>query len=177
MKNINMPAEIMSYVCSNKAGKFVFVDDFSGWNEEATALPGVEFLSAMEGNGLKSLATGETWIPQCCSVRVGNHLTVGLRDGSKYNSVKLSELPLFRDFPVVILTNNEALRAFAPVCNSKLELALWLAAIEEETEKRNAAAGGFDWPWSQTASDMSSLAIFLYRSNPNKKTSVIDNLD
>ena len=183
MKNVTMPAEIMPFVNSGVSGKFVFIDDFDGWGPQATSLPGVEFIASMEGNGLQNIATGERWVPQCCTLRVGNHLTVQLRDydwdtrKTEFKELKLSELPLFRDFKVVILTNNEALRAFAPVCNSKLELALFLAALEEETEKRDKVAGGHDWQWCQTASDMASLAIFLYRSNPNKEKSLLDDLD
>ncbi len=183
MKNVTLPAVLMPFVSSNQSGKFVFIDDFDGWGEKATNLPGVEFVSALEGNGLQSIATGERWVPQCCSVRVGNHLIVQARDydwdtrKGDFKEIKLSELPLFKDFKVVILTNNESLQAFAPVCSSKMELALFLAAVEEETEKRNRDAGGYDYSWSRTASDMASLAIFLYRSNPNKEKSLLDGID
>lgn len=184
MKQIELPQELMNYVNSGIGGTFVFVNDFSGWGDEAKDVPGVTFFPSMEGNGLKCEATGEIWEPQCSTLRRGNHLTVKLRDydsendKSTFKEVKLNELPLFKDFPVVIMTNAEALRAFAPVCSSKLELALFLAAVEAETEKRNAAhEGGYDYSWSRTADNMVSLAKFLYRSNPEKKKSIIDDID
>lgn len=170
----------MNFMTSPVCGTFVFVNDFDGWDEQAKTIPGVSFVSAMEGNGLKNNATGQTWIPQCNSLRRGNHLKVQFRDheNNVCKDVVLSELPLFKDFDVVIGTSCEALRYFAPVCSSKLELALFFAAIEAETEKRNACApSGYDYQWSNTADEMVSLAKFLYQSNPNKKKSLLDDLD
>ena len=171
-------------MASEVSGTFVFVDDFSGWTPEAKKISGVTFVSAMEGNGLKCEATGERWVPQCCTLRRGNHLTVQFRDydhadcRSVARDVVLAELPIFKDFPVVIMTNNESLQAFAPVCSSKLELALFLAAVEAETEKRNAAhKAKFDYYWSRVAEQMVSLAKFLYKSNPNKQKSILDDVD
>ena len=161
-------------------GTFVFINDFDGWGDEAKNISGVSFVSAMEGNGLKCDATGEQWIPQYCSVRRGNHLKAQLRNATtnEVQEVNLGELPLFAEFPVVIITNNEALQGFAPVCSSKLELALFIAAVKEESEKRNAAhKDEYDYAWSRTAEDMISLAKFLYKSNPEKRWSPLDDLD
>lgn len=180
MRKIELPKELMEYMTSSVSGTFVFINDFDGWNEQAKQIPGISFISGMEGNGLKDNASGKTWLPQCISLRRGNHLEAQLRnrqDGTCKN-IKLGEQPLFKDFDVVIGTNNESLQFFAPVCESKLELALFLAAIEEETKKRDARhSNGFDYQWSCTADNMVSLALFLYRSNPNKVKSLIDEID
>lgn len=180
MRKIELPEELMQYMTSSVCGTFVFVNDFDGWDEQAKTIPGVSFISAMEGNGLKNDATGQTWIPQCVSLRRGNHLKVQFRDHEKNSckEVSLGELPLFKDFDVVIGTSGEALRFFAPVCADKIELALFFAAVEAETEKRNALSpDGYDYQWSCTADEMISLAKFLYRSNPDKTRSLLDNID
>lgn len=177
MRKVQLPQEILSYINSGVCGTFVFINDFDGWGDEAKNIPGVSFVSAMEGNGLKCEATGETWIPQYCSVRRGNHLRAQLRDAN-VKDINLCELQLFNNFPVVIITNNEALQGFAPVCSDKLELALFIAAVKEESEKRNdASESGYDYSWSRTAEEMISLAKFLYKSNPEKKWSPLDDLN
>ena len=180
MRKIELPEELMNFMTSPVCGTFVFVNDFDGWDEQAKAIPGVTFVSAMEGNGLKNNATGQTWIPQCISLRRGNHLKVQLRDHKNNicKNIQLGELPLFKDFDVVIGTSGEALQYFAPVCADKMELALFFAAVEAETEKRNALTeNGYDYPWSRTAEEMISLAKFLYQSNPDKKKSLLDEID
>lgn len=180
MRKIELPEELMQYMTSSVCGTFVFVNDFDGWDEQAKAIPGVSFISAMEGNGLKNDATGQTWIPQCVSLRRGNHLKVQFRDATNKTckNVMLGELPLFKDFDVVIGTSGESLCYFAPVCADKIELALFFAAVEAETEKRNALSpDGYDYQWSCTADEMISLAKFLYRSNPDKKKSLLDEID
>lgn len=170
----------MQYMISGKAGKFVFVNDFSGWDDQATTIPGVTFLSAIEGNGLKNDATGQTWMPQSTTLRRGNHLKVQFRDHQENlcKNVILGELPLFKDFDVVIGTSGEALCFFAPICSNKIELALFFAAVDAETRKRNAlSSSGCDYQWSRTAEEMISLAKFLYQSNPHKTRSLLDDID
>lgn len=179
MRKIKLSQELLSCMTSPVCGTFVFISDFDGWGEKAENIPGVTFISAMEGNGLQNKA-GEQWIAQYCSIRRGNHLKAQLRNATtnEVKEVNLGELPLFKDFPVVIITNNESLCAFAPVCSSKLELALFIAAVEEESKKRNAAhKDEYDYAWSRTADEMISLAKFLYKSNPEKKWSPLDDLD
>jgi len=166
MKNLNLPSELMTYM--TERGKFVFVDDFSGWGEKAQ-LENFRFGSAIEGNKLIA-ANGKQFGFQCVSMRRGNHLTVQLRDHQKQTcqKLRLADLPIFKDFDVVIWTGAESLRGFAPVCGNKLELAVFLQNLEDYGDPED---------YSITKNDMASLAKFLYKNNPNKTKSILDDLD
>ena len=96
MKNLALPSELMAFI--NESGKFVFIDDFSGWGEEAQ-LKNFRFGPAMEGNKLIA-DTGKEFGFQYVSMRRGNHLTVQLRD---HREKKLSTAQIGRpaDFPRV----------------------------------------------------------------------------
>ena len=168
MKNLNLPSELMAYMTEN--GKFVFVDDFSGWEEEAQ-IAHFELAPAMEGNTLVA-ENGDHFILQYVSMRRGNHLTVQLRDHETGNckNIKLADLPLFQDFDVVIWTGGETLRGFAPLCSNKLELGLFLQNLADYGNQK-------DYALDRIKSDMAALAIFLYRNTPEKTKSVIDELD
>ena len=177
MKKIDMPTRLLDYM--GLAGKFVFVNDFTGWRTDEINIPGFTYVPSMEGNAIRSDKTGEVWGAQYCSHRRGNHLTVQLRDsetGTVENLV-LAEQPLFKDFPVVIITSGESLWGFAPVCSNKMELALFIEAVREETAKRDQALDGFDYRFDGRAEDMISLAKFLYRNNPDKTKCVLDEID
>lgn len=65
MKNLALPSELMAFI--NESGKFVFIDDFSGWGEEAQ-LKNFRFGPAMEGNKLIA-DTGEEFGFQYVSMR------------------------------------------------------------------------------------------------------------
>ena len=92
MKNLALPSELMAFI--NESGKFVFIDDFSGWGEEAQ-LKNFRFGPAMEGNKLIA-DTGEEFGFQYVSMRRGNHLTVQLRDHREKScqQLKLADLPI-----------------------------------------------------------------------------------
>lgn len=176
MKKIEMPKRLLEYM--GLAGKFVFVNDFSGWRTDEINIPGFTYVPSMEGNAIRSDKTGETWGAQYCSHRRGNHLTVQLRDsetGTVENLV-LAEQPLFKDFPVVIITSGESLWGFSPICSNKMELALFIETIREEADKRDQTLG-FDYRFDGRARDMVSLAKFLYRNNPSKTSCVLDEID
>ncbi len=168
MKNLTLPSELMAYM--TESGKFVFIDDFSGWGEE-TQVAHFEFAPVIEGNSLIA-ENGDRFNLQYVSMRRGNHLTVQLRDNNEdtCQELKLADLPLFQDFNVIIWTSNEALRGFAPLCNSKLELALFLQNLADYGDPK-------DYALDRIKSDMAALAIFLYRNNPEKTTSILDELE
>lgn len=168
MKDLNLPSKLMAYMTESK--KFVFVDDFNGWGNEAE-LKNFRNASAMEGN--KLIATnGEEFALQYVSMRRGNHLTVSLRDHEvkDYQNLELANLPIFRDFDVVIWTSNEILQGFAPVCTNKLELALFLQYLEDYGDPAN-------YYLSRMKNDMANLAKFLYKNNPEKSKSILDELE
>ena len=145
MKKIELPKDLLDYMGMN--GKFVFVNDFSGWITDEINILGFTYVPSMEGNAIRADKTGEIWGAQYCSHRRGNHLTVQLRDsetGMEENLV-LAEQPLFKDFPVVIITSEESLWGFAPICSNKMELALFIESIREEAAKRDKALDGFDY--------------------------------
>lgn len=168
MKNLALPSELMAFI--NESGKFIFIDDFSGWGEEAQ-LKNFRFGPAMEGNKLIA-DTGEEFGFQYVSMRRGNHLTVQLRDHQEKScqQLKLADLPIFREFDVVIWTSGESLQGFAPVCGNKFELAVFLQNLEDYDAPD-------DYRWSRTKAEMASLAKFLYKNNPNKTKSILDDLD
>lgn len=159
MKNLALPSELMAFI--NESGKFVFIDDFSGWGEEAQ-LKNFRFGPAMEGNKLIA-DTGEEFGFQYVSMRRGNHLTVQLRDHREKScqQLKLADLPIFREFDVVIWTSGESLQGFAPVCGNKFELAVFLQNLEDYDAPD-------DYRWSRTKAEMASLAKFLYKEQPQQ---------
>ena len=177
MKKIELPKELMSFIAADN--KFVFVNDFQGWEKENIVFDGFSYVSTYEGMALKAEASGVIWEAQYCSIRKGNHLIVQKRDynNDTFVEVPLTDQPLFKDFPVVIITNNEHLKGFAPVCSNKLELALFIEAVNEETAYRKAKQEEYMYEWSHIAADMISLAKFLYINNPNKTQCVLDELD
>ena len=139
MKNLALPSELMAFI--NESGKFVFIDDFSGWGEEAQ-LKNFRFGPAMEGNKLIA-DTGEEFGFQYVSMRRGNHLTVQLRDHREKScqQLKLADLPIFREFDVVIWTSGESLQGFAPVCGNKFELAVFLQNLEDYDRSEERRVG------------------------------------
>lgn len=167
MKQIELPSELMAYMCEN--GKFVFVNDFEGWGPEAD-LKHFKRIGLMEGNGLQA-ENGEKFAFQCVSFRRGNALIVQLRDHIKNTSKQLSlaDLPLFKDFDVVIWTSGESLQGFAPVFDNKLDLALFIGKLQELGEAE-------DYGLQRKLDEMIRLAMFLYKNNPEKTSSILDEI-
>ena len=149
--------------------KFVFVNDFSGWGPEAD-LKHFKRISEMEGNGLQA-ENGEEFAFQCVSFRRGNALTVQLRDQEKKTCERLplADLPLFKDFDVVIWTSGEALQGFAPVFSDKLDLAIFIRKLQELGEDG-------DYGLQRKLGEMIRLAMFLYQNNPEKTSSILDEI-
>ena len=167
MKQVELPSELMAYMC--ESGKFVFVNDFEGWDPEAD-IKHFKRIGLMEGNGLVA-ENGEQFAFQYVSFRRGNGLTVQLRDREKRTSehLSLADLPLFKDFDVVIWASGESLQGFAPICDNKLDLALFIRKVQEWGE-----AG--DYGLQRKLEDMINLAIFLYKNNPEKTSSILDEI-
>ena len=167
MKQIELPSELMAYM--TEKNKFVFVNDFDGWGPEAD-LKYFKRIGLMEGNGLVA-ENGEQFAFQCVSFRRGNGLTVQLRDHEKdtCEQLPLADLPLFRDFDVVIWTSGESLQGFAPVFSDKLDLALFIRKLQEWGE-----AG--DYGVQRKLGEMIRLAMFLYKNNPEKIPSILDEI-
>lgn len=159
--------EVLSYMLSN--GKYTFVDMFNG------DYSGLDTFGIMEGNGLKGL-TGETIEFQYSSLSRGTERELQLRsyDAAKNETIvdeRLTIGDLFPGHEVIIITGGDSLYGFAPVFNDKLDLALWLrdlkrwhAALTDE-ECRS---------FSNTLENMIRLAKFLYRNNPGKVASELD---
>lgn len=167
MKQVELPSELMAYM--TERNKFVFVNDFEGWDPEAD-LKHFKRFGSMEGNGLQA-ENGEQFAFQCVSFRRGNALTVQLRDLEKDTSKQLSlaDLPLFKDFDVVIWTSGESLQGFAPICDNKLDLAIFIRKVQELGEAE-------DYGLQRKLEDMINLAIFLYKNNPEKVSSILDEI-
>ena len=167
MKQVELPSELMAYMCERN--KFVFVNDFEGWDPEAD-LKHFKRFGSMEGNGLQA-ENGEQFAFQCVSFRRGNALIVQLRNHEQNTSERLplADLPLFKDFDVVIWTSGEALQGFAPICDNKLDLAIFIRKLQEYGNAE-------DYGLQRKLEDMINLAIFLYKNNPEKTSSILDEI-
>ncbi len=153
--------ELFEYMTSSNES--IFVNDFAGWTEEAK-IPGYDSFAAMEGNGIKSQTTGESYVPQYESVRCGNHLDVQFRhNGEVIKRVRLAEL--FQNVKVVIVTGGESLRKLAPMFNRRSELIDWLMQVHCYCEQRQTSGNPVPWFWE---SDMIALATFFYKNAPDK---------
>ena len=173
MKKIELPGELMNYVC--KEDHHVFIDDFTGWNEKKINPQGFKVGKGgdCESNGLIA-ENGAAYLPQGGSIRKGNHLKASLRRIDRIEhldipgkEILLGELPLFKDYEVVVLTSNEALQCFAPVLSKKRELVQFLVLIEDYFEELKEQGEYFNW---RQPDEFKELALFLYRNNPNKET-------
>ena len=166
MKTIELPSRLMAHMC-DYCGKFVFVNDFDGWGPESD-LKHFKRIALMEGNGLQA-ENGKEFAFQYVTFRRGNALTVQLWDPEKKTSesLALADLPLFKDFDVVIWTTGEALQGFAPVFADKLDLALFLRLLQNYGDSQN-------YELQRTMDDMARLSIFLYKNNPEKVSSILD---
>ncbi len=161
---------VLSYMLGNE--KYTFVDmlgcgDFSG----------LSTFAIMEGNGIKGY-TGETIQFQCSTLSRGTNRELQLRSYDKSaNKTTVDERltigDLFPGHEVIILTGGDSLRGFAPVFDDKLDLALWLRDLKEWFASLSEDNRG---TFSHTLGDMANLAKFLYRNNPNKAASVLDEL-
>lgn len=174
MTKLNLPTELLQYMENDK---YVFINDFTGWADEDIKLDGFTYISAMEGNGLRA-KNGDAFVPQYSTIRRANHIEAQLRSidrvNNKVNADKQVVLgDYFENLPLVIITSGESLQAFAPMFSDKLELAIFIRDLHlwQATYHRE------DYAWSRKIEDMISLAKFLYRNNPNKVKSIVDELD
>lgn len=161
--------KVLSYMLSN--GKYTFVDMLSG------DFSGLDTFGIMEGNGLKGLS-GETIEFQCCTISRGTKRELQLRsyDDAKNKAIVDERLiigDLFPGHEVIIITGGDSLYGFAPVFNDKLDLALWLRELKQWhatlTEENQ-------WGFVTVMEYMIRLAKFLYRNNPDKVASELDDL-
>ncbi len=145
------------------SGQNIFVNDVSGWGDEAK-VPGYEFISAMEGNGLRRHTTNAEYIPQYGSVRRGNHLEVQLRqNGEVVKRFVLGDL--FPNNHLVIVTSGDSLRRFAPIFNTRSEVIDWCVLVHDYCTARQQAGNPTLWYWK---GDMVEMAKFFYRNNSNR---------
>ncbi len=166
----NNVKNVLSYMLGNK--KYTFVDmlcsaDFSG----------LSTFAIMEGNGIKG-CTGEIIQFQCSTLSRGTNRELQLRSYDKStNKTTVDEHltigDLFPGHEVVILTSGDSIRGFAPVFDDKLDLALWLRDLKKWFASLSEDNRG---AFYQSLEDMVDLAKFLYRNNPNKVASVLDDL-
>lgn len=160
--------KLFGYMTEDK--KYIFANDFIGWGEKDTKLDGFEYFQTMEGNGLRAIATRETFTPQYSSIRRANDLELQFRSYMTGETEVDERLCLkdVTDKDVVIITSCERIRAFAPVYSSKLDLAIFLATIEEYCGENLHRLSALE--------DCISLGLFLYKNNPHKVKSLIDDL-
>lgn len=171
MKKIELPEELLSFMF--KWYHRVFVDDFDGWDEADVEVLGFTRKGVMEGHKIIADNGGGEYCPQDCYLRKGNHLTVTLRKkgDNRWDAVKdvvLKDLPLFKDFPVVIQTNGESLYAIAPVFSKKQDVIIFLALVENMFAKliETEFCGGSHMIHNLNA--IRRLTLFLYKNNPEK---------
>lgn len=149
-----------------RSGKFVFVNDFSGWGE-AAKIPGFSSFDSSEGNGIRSEATGAEFDPQYESVRRGDHLEVQYRDnGNLVERVTLGDL-FPKGIPVVIVTGGESLRRICPMFQRRSEMMDWMHLVCQYVEARASSSDPVPYYWE---SNMLELARYLYENQPDKIT-------
>ena len=150
--------KLMDYML---AGNFVFVNDFSGWGDEAN-VPGFSWGEGGQEENCLTAPNGESLMFQSTSLRRGNHLKVSLRsNGEEVEKICLGDI--FPDEDVVIATSGESLSFFAPMCKNKLELAEFLTTIGKFCKiNRDKVHFGFE-------SNAYKLALWLYKNNPNRE--------
>ncbi len=140
-------------------GNFVFVNDFSGWGDEALPEGFTWGKGGPEENCLLA-PDGRRLMLQSTSLRRGNHLNVSLRrNGEEVGKVKLGDF--FPEQDVVIATSGESLQFFAPVCRTKRELIRFLGRIGDFCEKHEMRNSRF-------LDEAEDLALWLYHHNPNR---------
>lgn len=153
------------------SGKYTFIDMLSG------DYSGLDCFGTMEGNGLRGIS-GETIEFQYSSLSCGTKRELQLRsyDAAKKETIvdeRLTIGDLFPGHEVIIITGGDSLYGFAPVFNDKLDLALWL----RDLKRWHAALADEDCRiFDNTIEDMIRLAKFLYRNNPDKIASELDDL-
>lgn len=154
--------EFFSYMTEDN--KYVFVDDFQKWED----IDGFEYFPTREGNGLRAIITGDTFTPQYAFIRKANNLLLQFRSNMNGKVVEDQRLCLNVAEDVVIITCCEKIVAFAPVFSSKLEVAVFIDSVERYC--------GDNFARRYALRDCISLVKFLYRNNPRKVVSVIDDL-
>lgn len=173
MKKIELPNELMEFIC--RKDKHIFINSCEGWEDEKSKLTGFQLGKGVDKESNTLFAeNGKSFQPQGGTIHKGNHLLASYRvwdrEKNKIRQIKeesLSSLPLFKDYEVVILTNNEILQCFAPVCSKKRELVQFMTLIEEYVEEMKEQGEEILW---DLAGEFQELALFLYNNNPAKET-------
>ena len=138
-------------------GSFIFVNDFSGWGDEALPTGFCWGKGGQEENWLLD-PDGASLMLQSTTLWRGNHLEVSLRrNGKEIERVKLGDF--FPEQDVVIATSGESLLFFAPVCRTKRELIRFLGRIGDFCEKHEMR---------NYLDEAEDLAMWLYHHNPNR---------
>lgn len=149
--------------------KYVFINNDFGWEADKIDIEGFEYVPSREGNALKAISSEELFDPQYATIRRGTHLQAQLRtmgETTKIDeTINLSELS---DKEIVVITSNEALSAIAPICDNKLDLAKFILSVSEYA--------GEDSYKQMDLRQSIALAKFLYKNNPHKVASLMDDI-
>lgn len=147
-------------------GKFVMVDEQATSNKSMN-IPG--FYTTKASHQLHSntlLANnGEKFTAKHVRFTCGNNISVVCCN--EQNNEQSATILLGDKFPnqkLVIATTYDRLQFFAPVCNSKAELADFLVTVEKLFQGKQSS-----YPWHMQDSFV-ELALWLYVNNPNKKS-------
>lgn len=151
--------ELFDYMLTGE--RAAFIDDFTGWNENAE-IPGFSLFSSCEGNGIKSLSTGKDFEPQYQSVRRGNHLKVKCRKGDTSEEILLGDL-VPEGVTIVVVTGSERLLTLSPIFEKRSEMMDWLHLVGEYVSKNGKDIIPLYWE-----NDMIRLAKFLFENQENK---------
>ena len=153
-------------------GRSTFVDMMYGGD-----FSGMDLLPEREGNALKG-TLGEVISFQYSTLSNGTRRELQLRSlNHDSNTVELEETlvigTLFPGYEVIIITSGDSLRGFAPVFADKLDLGVWLRDLKQWYENLPPRERMY---CSHMFEDMNRLALFLYRNNPHKVASILDEL-
>ena len=174
MANFNLPVELLSYMGIDDKSRQVLVNS----SEANTQIDGFTFINVYGGNGIRA-TLGEAYVPRQSFVCCGNNLNAQLQKNSWINENKYTSdgdvllNDYFGDIPVVIITKDGVLQAFAPVFSDKIDLATFIRDLRVWNNIHHSD----NTLCAERVEEIVTLAKFLYRNNPNKIKSTLDELD
>ena len=165
MRSIELPRDLVEFIRHEE--RCVLVYDYGKVDQDAFFEYGVHgeetVLRASDGEEISFQSTTLTKINSSATVTL-----VDARNASR-EYVGVAFYSLFRTFTVILMTIGDRVVGFAPIFSSKLELAVFVQLLRDSE--------GEDFAWSRKCEQMISLAKFLFKHNPNKEDSVLDEIE
>ena len=121
---------------------------------------------------------GDSICFQYCSITDGTNRELQLRSNQvprQEVDARINLSDLFPGKQVVIITGGDSLYGLAPVLDDKVELVEFIRFLRDYYQR---LSNDEKWSASRHLDDMESLAIWLYKNNPQeRKRSLLDEID